>query len=131
MTDPIADMLTRIRNAFLIHKEKVRVPYSRFKFEIARLLEKEGWIEKARGIKLKNPSQAQIEIKLKYSGGKSVIREIKRISRPGRRVYRKHNEIPKVISGLGMAIVSTSLGLMSDKEARKRKIGGEIICEIS
>ncbi|OQB44159.1 MAG: 30S ribosomal protein S8 [Parcubacteria group bacterium ADurb.Bin159] len=131
MSDPISDMLTRIRNASLTNKEKIRVPYSRLKFEIARLLEKEGWIERVKVIKAKKISETEMEIKLKYSAeGKPAISEIRRISRPGRRIYQNHLKMPKILNGFGMAIISTSLGLMSDKEAKKRKVGGEVICEI-
>lgn len=127
-TDPIADMLTRIRNTVPLKKEKVVIPFSKLKFEIAKILEKEGYVktvEKSEG------NFATINIELKYTSNKeSVIQNLKRISKPGRRVYVEYQKIPRVLNGLGMAIISTSTGLMSDKEAKKKKIGGEVICEI-
>ncbi|MCD6096809.1 30S ribosomal protein S8 [bacterium] len=133
MTDPIADMLTRIRNATLVSKEKVVVPYSKLKYEILKLLEEQGWIKKVKVVNSKkNKIFKDIEVILKYGAeGEPVIKEIKRISRPGRRVYKSYKEIKPVLNGFGMAVISTSLGLMTDKQARKRKIGGEILFEIS
>ncbi|MBU2235642.1 30S ribosomal protein S8 [Patescibacteria group bacterium] len=127
-TDPIADMLTRIRNTVPLNKEKVVIPFSKIKFEIAKILEKEGYVKK---VEKSESNFATIDIELKYTSDKeSVIQNLKRISKPGRRVYVEYNKIPRVLNGLGMAIISTSAGLMSDREAKSRKIGGEVICEI-
>lgn len=140
MTDPIADMLTRIRNAALVKKAEVVLPMSNLKYEIAKILEKAGFIAKAEIVKgggdqeiKKNRSAAfdQLKLVLKYNGeGETVISSLQRVSKPGRRVYVDKDHIPQVLSGLGMAIISTSRGLMTNKEAFKQKIGGEIICEI-
>ena len=125
MTDPIADMLTRIRNANQMRYLEVEVPASNIKTEIARILKEEGFISDYK-IK-KNDVQDVIVLNLKYGQHKErVITGLKRISKPGLRVYAKTNEIPKVLNGLGIAIVSTSKGLMTDKEARKEQLGGEV-----
>ena len=129
MTDPIADMLTRIRNGIQARMETVDVaPYSRGKAEIARILKAEGYIEnyavEGEGIEKK------IVVTLKYSHGQSVISGIKRISKPGLRVYAKGDEVPKVLNGLGTAIISTSNGMMTDRDARKQHIGGEVVAYI-
>jgi len=129
MTDPIADMLTRIRNALMARHKTVVVPGSKLKLEIARILKEEGYIEDYRVIEEK--PQIKIEIVLKYDERKRpVIAGIRRVSKPGRRIYRGYKELPKVLNGLGIAIISTSQGIMTDHEARKRRLGGEIICEI-
>ena len=129
MTDPIADMLTRIRNANQMRYLEVEVPASNFKTEIARILKEEGFISDYK-IK-KNDVQDVIVLNLKYGQHKErVITGLKRISKPGLRVYAKTNEIPKVLNGLGIAIVSTSKGLMTDKEARKEQLGGEVLAYI-
>jgi small subunit ribosomal protein S8 len=140
MTDPIADMLTRIRNAALVKKAEVVLPMSNLKYEIAKILEKAGFIAKAEIVKgggdqeiKKNRSAAfdQLKLVLKYNNeGETVISSLQRVSKPGRRIYVDKDHIPQVLSGLGMAIISTSRGLMTNKEAFKQKIGGEIICEI-
>ena len=126
--DPIADMLTSIRNAQAVSKETVSFSFSKIKFEIAKLFKKEGFIDKVdkkrRGVK------RIIEINLKYDEKKPVISGLKKVSKPGQRLYFRAQEIKSVKSGYGVAIVSTSKGLMTNKEARKQKIGGEIICEI-
>jgi len=128
MTDPIADMLTRIRNAVQLRKDEVVLPFSKIKFEIAKILEQEGYIKKAE--KIEN-TFAKIKIILKYTSQKeSVIQNLKRISKPGGKIYVHHRKIPYVLDGLGIAIISTSSGLMTNGEAKKRKIGGEVICEI-
>ncbi len=131
MTDPIADMLTRIRNGYSTRKGEVVVPYSRLKFTIAQILTSAGYI----GALEKNPSEAGVvpafTIKLIYGADrKGPIHEIRRISKPGRRVYVSHEELPKVANDAGIAVVSTPKGLMTNKEARKVKLGGEIICEV-
>ncbi|MFN3568504.1 MAG: 30S ribosomal protein S8 [Caldimicrobium sp.] len=129
MTDPIADMLSRIRNALMAKKKTVIVPASKMKLEIVKILKDEGFIEDYKYVDEK--PQPKIEIILKYTDNKqSVITGIRRVSKPGRRVYLGYKFIPKVLDGLGISIVSTSQGIMTDHEARKRKIGGEVICEI-
>ncbi len=128
MNDPIADMINRIKNAQLVSKTKVVLPYSKIKYEIAKILEKEGWIGKV-DKKGKIPSKL-IEIELKYQDGKPIISKVKRISSPGQRIYRPYSEIRKVREGAGMAVISTSKGLMNNKEARKQKQGGELLFEI-
>lgn len=137
--DPISDMLTRIKNAIMVKKEEVSFPYSKIKFAICKILEREKLINKievleprriSSGRRMKDNKFKQIRIFLKYDDGKPVITTLKRISKPGRRIYVKSNSIPRVLDGLGLAIISTSRGLMTDKEARKKKIGGELICEI-
>ena len=128
VTDPIADMLTRIRNANQMRYKEVEVPASKIKIEIARILKEEGFISDYK-IK-KNNIQDILVLYLKYSGKVSVITGLKRISKPGLRVYAKAEEIPTVLSGLGIAIISTSKGLMTDKDARKASLGGEVLAYI-
>ena len=129
VTDPIADMLTRIRNAKAMRYKEVEVPASKIKLEIARILKEEGYIVDYKT--KESDSQSIIVLTLKYGEKKeSVITGLKRISKPGLRVYAKTNEIPKVLNGLGIAIVSTSKGLMTDKEARKEQLGGEVLAYI-
>lgn len=128
VTDPIADMLTRIRNAIHARHKTVSIPHSKLKFEIARILMEEGYIN---NFELRDERPPQILIQLKYaSNGKPVIYGLKRVSRPGLRVYVNKDEIPKVLGGLGIAILSTSKGLLSDREARKEGVGGEVLCNI-
>ena len=129
MTDPIADMLTRIRNANQMRYKEVEVPASKIKLEIARILKEEGFIA---DFKVNKESvQDMMVLNLKYGENKErVITGLKRISKPGLRVYAKSNEIPKVLNGLGIAIVSTSKGIMTDKEARKESLGGEVLAYI-
>lgn len=129
MTDPIADMLTRIRNAKCARQNEIIVPSSTVKVEIARILKEEGYIKEATPYKDKNRSF--IKIQLKYSSAKkSAITNIKRISKPGLRKYVGNDEIPRVLNGLGIAIVSTSKGLMTDRKAREIGIGGELLCTV-
>ncbi len=136
MTDPIADMLTRIRNAADVKKTEVCMPFSKMKFEIAQILKREGWILDVERIKIdaeKNKSFNfdQLRIALKYKkSGRSVITDIKRISKPGLRVYVKKDNLPKVLNNLGIAVLSTPGGLITNKEARKQGLGGEVICEV-
>lgn len=133
MTDPIADMLTRIRNALAIKKPEIVLPYSKVKFNIAEVLEKEKLIEKVEIIDATKSKTGfkQIKVKLKYNeDNQSVIGTLKRISSPGQRIYVKKDKIPKVLNGLGMNILSTSKGLMTGQEAREKNLGGELICEI-
>ena len=128
VTDPIADMLTRIRNANSMRYKEVEVPASKIKNEIARILKEEGFISDYK-IK-KNNIQDNIVLYLKYSGKERVITGLKRISKPGLRVYAKADEIPTVLSGLGIAIISTSKGMMTDRDARKASLGGEVLAYI-
>jgi len=129
MTDPIADMLTRIRNGNSVKHESVDVPASNIKKEIAQILLDEGFIKGYDVIE--DGKQGIIRIELKYgSHGEKVISGIKRISKPGLRVYVKSDEIPRVLGGLGIAILSTSKGIMTDKKARKEGIGGEVLCYV-
>ena len=129
VTDTIADMLTRIRNANSMRYEEVQVPASNIKNEIARILKEEGFIKDYKIVD--NDAQGSIQITLKYTEKKErVINGLKRISKPGLRVHVQKNEVPKVLNGLGIAIISTSKGIMTDKEARKENIGGEVIAYI-
>ena len=129
MTDPIADMLTRIRNANQMRDKEVEVPASKIKLEIARILKEQGFISDFKVNK--DAVQDMMVLNLKYGENKErVITGLKRISKPGLRVYAKSNEIPKVLNGLGIAIVSTSKGIMTDKEARKESLGGEVLAYI-
>jgi small subunit ribosomal protein S8 len=128
LTDPIADMLTRIRNAVRIKAEKVDIPISKMKLEIAKILKEEGFI---RAYKiLKDRKQGILRVIPKYTENESVITGIKRISKPGRRVYIGSDKIPKVMGGLGVAILTTSRGILSDRSCRRDNIGGEIICNV-
>lgn len=127
MQDPIADMLTRIRNAQSANKLKVCMPISKKKMAIASLLKEEGYIQ---SFKLLSNTINRLEIVLKYFQGKPVIESIQRISKPSLRVYRNKRNLPIIMSGLGTAIISTSCGFMSDKQARHKGIGGEVICYI-
>ena len=130
MNDPLADMLTRIRNACMVKFNKVNMPYSHMKGQIARLLKDEGYINDYHVIEEKGP-QNTLQIDLKYdTTGKQVITGLRRVSKPGRRVYARHNEIPKVMTGLGVSLVSTSNGMLTDNQARAQRVGGEIICDI-
>jgi len=128
MTDPISDMLNRIRNAQAVLKTQLDVPFSNFKYEIAKILEKEGFIDKIE--KKGKKTKRTIEIILKYEDKKSAISGLKRISKPGQRIYLPSKKIKKIRGGYGILIISTSKGLMTNKEARRQKLGGEIICEI-
>lgn len=130
MTDPISDLLTRIRNAHLAKHDRLDVPVSRLKLEVCRLLKEEGFIRNYREIEVEGPTNS-VRIFLRYSGeGEPAINNVKRISKPGRRVYRRAGEIQPVRNGLGVGIVSTSQGLLTDGQARERKVGGEILCEL-
>ncbi|GBF12051.1 30S ribosomal protein S8 [Tepidibacillus infernus] len=129
MTDPIADMLTRIRNANIVRHEIVEVPASKIKRDIAEILKREGFIRDAEFVE--DNKQGIIRLFLKYgSNNERVITGLKRISKPGLRVYAKSNEIPKVLGGLGIAILSTPQGVLTDKEARKAQVGGEVLAYI-
>jgi len=140
MTDPIADMLTRIRNAILVNKKELFLPMSKIKYKIAQILEEKSYIQKVELVDsvdfFSNSKQGSfkpksLKITLKYrKNGKSVISSLKRISKPGLRVYSNKDELPVVLNGLGIAIVSTPKGVMTNLEAKKQNIGGELICEI-
>lgn len=146
MTDPIADMLTRIRNAQLVRKHEVCVPYSKLKANILNLFSREGWVGNVEKIEPLQPAGAKgkkyapkkdfserfasLKVEIKYSGRSPKITSLKRISKPGRRVYADKNHIPFVLGGKGLVIVSTSRGLLSDREARKNSLGGEVVCEV-
>jgi len=129
LTDPISDMLTRIRNAQAVRKSEVIVPFSKLKYSLGKILEQEGFLGK-----VETSTEAErpvIRVTLKYTRREPAIRFVKRVSKPGRRVYTKSDELPQVLSGLGIAVVSTSNGLMTNKEARARKLGGEVLCEVA
>jgi small subunit ribosomal protein S8 len=128
-SDPIADLLTRIRNAVLTNRKEVKIPSSNLKLGIARVLKEEGYIN---GYDLiENDKQGVLRIDLKYgSRGERVIQQIKRVSKPGRRVYHSVDDLPRVLEGLGIVIVSTSRGVMSDRECRKQRVGGELLCTV-
>ncbi|MFJ5767090.1 MULTISPECIES: 30S ribosomal protein S8 [Lysinibacillus] len=129
MTDPIADMLTRIRNANMVRHEKLEVPASNVKKEIAEILKREGFVRDVEYVE--DNKQGIIRIFLKYGKeNERVITGLKRISKPGLRVYAKTNEVPKVLNGLGIALVSTSQGLLTDKEARAKQVGGEVLAYV-
>jgi len=129
MTDPVTDMLNRIRNAQAVLKETVDIPISNLRYEIAKILEKGGFVAEVE--KKGKKTKKVIEITLKYNEKVPVISGLKRISKPGKRIYKKAKELKPVRGGYGIAVISTSKGgLMTDKEARKQKLGGEVICEI-
>ena len=125
MTDPIADLFTRIRNGLMVRHPRIDVPGSKMKARIVEILKEEGYIKNFRIYE--DNLQGIIRVYLKYTGDQSVIRGIKRISKPGRRNYVKRNAIPKVLNGLGLAILSTSSGVMTDHECRERGVGGEVL----
>lgn len=128
MSDPIADMLTRIRNAQAMEKATVSMPSSKVKVSIAKVLKDEGYIE---GFAVKGESKPELQIQLKYYAGRPVIEKIERVSTPGLRVYKGSQELPKVMNGLGVAIVSTSRGVMTDHKARAQGVGGEVLCLVA
>ena len=128
-TDPIADMITRIRNGQLRKLNTVSIPNSRLRAKILDVLKDEGYISNYKILSEKKNNKSLI-VDLKYNNGIPVIKNIARVSKPGRRVYAKANSIPKIQNGLGIAIVSTSMGIMSDNDARSKKIGGEVICRV-
>jgi len=128
--DPIGDMITRIRNAQLRVLNNVTIPSSKFRARILDVLKQEGYIANYKILSDNKNKKESLLVDLKYSHGLPVIKEIKRISKPGRRIYAKADSIPKIQNGLGLAIVSTSMGIMSDNDARTKNIGGEIICRV-
>ena len=129
MSDPIADMLTRIRNAQMVQKAVVRLPSSKLKVAIAQVLKDEGYIENfaVRG----EATKPELEVALKYYAGRPVIERIERVSRPGLRIYKGRHDIPSVMNGLGVAIVTTPKGVMTDRKARQAGIGGEVLCYVA
>jgi small subunit ribosomal protein S8 len=129
MSDPIADMLTRIRNAQLVEKSSVTMPSSKLKAAIAAVLKDEGYIEsfQVRG----DAARPELEIELKYYAGRPVIERIERVSRPGLRIYKGRHDIPSVMNGLGVAIITTPKGVMTDRKARQAGIGGEVLCYVA
>lgn len=129
MSDPVADMLTRIRNGQQVEKTSVAMPSSKLKIAIAQVLKDEGYID---GYQVKSQDgKPQLEIALKYYAGRPVIERIERVSRPGLRVYKGRNDIPRVMNGLGVAIVTTPKGVMTDRKARAAGIGGEVLCFVA
>ncbi len=129
MTDPISDMLVRIKNAAAVGKATVRMPSSKTKVAIANVLKNEGYIGDARVTE--NGAKAELEIVLKYFEGRPVIERLERFSRPGLRKYRGKDELPKVLGGLGVAVISTSKGIMTDSRARAEGVGGEVLCLVA
>ena len=129
LADPIGDMITRIRNAQLRTLYNVKVPSSKYRAKILDVLKQEGYISNYKLLP-DSKNKSSLVVDLKYYNGLPVIKEIKRVSRPGRRVYARADSIPKIQNGLGLAIVSTSMGIMSDNDARTKKVGGEIICRV-
>jgi small subunit ribosomal protein S8 len=129
MSDPIADMLTRIRNAQMTEKVSVAMPSSQLKVAIAKVLKDEGYIEDFRVAG--ESAKLQLEIALKYYAGRPVIEKIERISKPGLRIYRGKEDLPRIMNGLGVAIVSTSKGVMTDRKARASGIGGDVLCVVA
>ncbi len=129
MSDPIADMLTRIRNAQAMEKAEVTMPASKVKSAIAKVLKDEGYVEDFR-LDGQGP-RAQLVIQLKYYAGRPVIERIERVSRPGLRIYKGADQLPKVMNGLGVAVVSTSKGVMTDRRARAQGVGGEVLCIVA
>jgi small subunit ribosomal protein S8 len=130
MTDPIADLLTQIRNAYGVRHDRLDVPASRLKGEVCKILRDEGFIQDFELID-EGPTNRRLRIRLRYTAeGEPLVRNIQRVSRPGRRVYHKAADVKPVLNGLGVGIVSTSQGLLTDKVARQRGVGGEVLCEI-
>jgi small subunit ribosomal protein S8 len=128
MSDPIADMLTRIRNAQMVEKPTVMMPFSKLKAAIAKVLKDEGYID---GFLVREGEKAELEIALKYHAGRPVIEKIERVSRPGLRIYKGRHALPQVMNGLGVAIVTTPQGVMTDRKARAAGVGGEVLCYVS
>ena len=131
MTDPIADMLTRIRNAVSVERPSVEMPISKVKKGVAEVLKREGYIWDWSEVKEETDKFSRLRIELKYGpSGEKVIQKIKRVSKPGCRVYSRSRDLRPILNGLGISILSTSQGVMSDREARREKVGGEVLCEI-
>ena len=128
-TDPIGDMITRIRNAQIRTSNNVIIPNSKFRVKILEVLKQEGYISNYKTLS-DSTNKGTLLVDLKYNNGLPVIKEIKRVSKPGRRIYARASSIPRIQNGLGLAIVSTSIGIMSDNDARTKNVGGEIICRV-
>lgn len=128
--DIVADSLIRIKNGYLAYRDDVILPYSKVVIAICALLEKEGFIEKYKEEKIEGKIFLQIKVKLKYLGKKAALSDIKRISKPGLRIYKSHKALPKVLNGFGLAIISTPKGIMSGKQARKEGVGGEVMAHV-
>lgn len=129
MTDPIADMLTRLRNAIMAHKSEVVMPFSKLKMNILSLLQKEGYLSNVE--KIEDGKFPELKVTIKYNDAReSAINSIKRVSKPGQKIYAKHTELPVVLNNYGIAIISTSKGLMTNVEAKKQGLGGEVVCEV-
>jgi len=128
-TDPIGDMITRIRNAQIRTSNNVIIPNSKFRVKILEILKQEGYISNYKTLS-GSTNKGTLLVDLKYNNGLPVIKEIKRVSKPGRRIYARASSIPRIQNGLGLAIVSTSIGIMSDNDARTKNVGGEIICRV-
>jgi small subunit ribosomal protein S8 len=129
MSDPVSDMLTRIRNAQMVRRTMVTMPSSKLKVSIAQVLKDEGYVDDF--VVRPNSGKPELDINLKYYAGAPVIEKIERVSRPGLRIYRGRDDIPKVMNGLGVAIVSTSRGVMTDRKARAAGVGGEVLCIVA
>jgi len=130
MTDPVADLLSRIRTAYMAKHDRLDVPASKLKLEVCRILKEQGYVESFQLLD-SDPVKQQVRIFLRYTpDGEPLIRRIKRVSKPGRRVYKSAEEIRPVLNGLGVGIISTSLGLLTDSQARQRRVGGEVLCEV-
>lgn len=127
MQDPIADLLTRIRNAQQAHRPSVSAPSSKLKTAICQVLQDEGYID---GFHVSGGDKPELTISLRYYEGATVIEELRRVSRPGLRIYKSHGELPEIRGGLGVAVVSTNLGVMTDRAARRAGIGGEVLCTV-
>lgn len=131
VTDPVADMLTRIRNANVVYHDMVDMPMSKMRLEIARILKDEGYIRNYKTVTDPKLPYSTLRIFMNYGSGRErVIQGLRRISKPGRRIYVQHQDVPNVMGGLGIALISTSSGLMTDSEARKRGLGGEVVCYV-
>jgi len=131
MTDPIADMLTRIRNAVRVHHRSVDIPFSKMKAAVLEVLKREGYIADFRIVDAAGPAHRLVRVYLKYSRlGESVIQEIKRVSKPGLRVYKGASDLKPVLRGIGIAVVSTPQGVLSDRECRREHVGGEVLCTV-
>lgn len=130
LSDPIADFLARIKNGYLSKKKEIAVPYSKFKENLAKILVEEGYLINSKKQKVKSKKHDKLILTLKYEGKKPILTDVQRISKPGLRIYVDKTKIPRVLGGLGITIVSTPKGLMTDSEARKKGLGGEVICKV-
>lgn len=129
-TDPIADMLTRIRNAQAVKKAEVVLPYSKYKYNVAKLLEQEGWFGKVEEVEQENSKFKQLKIQIVYNNNSPKITSLDRVSKPGQRVYAKKDAMPVIQNNFGIAVISTPKGLMTNKQAKKAGLGGEVVCKV-